>query len=523
MVLRMKGCKKYVLSRKFLANEMDVVTNLLAIAHATERGTEARRRSFQDGYPADIRGSFGRHPGPKTSIRRSKSWQTRTKCVCADIHDSKARMTTSMISGWSKKLRTEKLWKEVNAHFSASKRPGSTSPPLREISWALHACKIAKRTWRMSRWMENSPDSDPIFLTSLDFFASFSSRNVLACVLSLSLSTLPSLCSLSLPLYLSISLALYLSISLSLYLSISLSLYLYVYLSLYICIYLSISICLSVGLSMLSTLFLYSLPLYLSISLLSLSLSLSPSLSLSLFLCSPSLSALSLSFCALPLYLSLSLFVILSLSIFISIYIYIYIYIYLSTLSLHKYTHTFSLSLSLFSLSLSLFLSLSVFLCPLSLCSTHTHTHTHTHTRARALSLSLFLFLSLSLSFSLPVCARVFFKDLVGSARVNILVVLPCSLPCVENARIGRSVKDLALSKRFDDNSEASGKVFGSPFPIEMLPIAYSAIGDESFSDQLLAESRWLHAGYSTKRMRAIQYLCQSHCPAAADLHDSRG
>ena len=55
----------------------------------------ARRGSFWDGYPADIRGPFARISRPKTSVRAVKILE-KNKYFGADIHDPKARTSTTL-------------------------------------------------------------------------------------------------------------------------------------------------------------------------------------------------------------------------------------------------------------------------------------------------------------------------------------------------------------------------------------------------------------------------------------------
>ena len=72
----------------------------------------AQRESFWDGYPTDIRGSFARISRPKTSVRALKILEKKNKHFSADIHDPKARTSTTL-RGFHK-LRSEKLWAEFS-------------------------------------------------------------------------------------------------------------------------------------------------------------------------------------------------------------------------------------------------------------------------------------------------------------------------------------------------------------------------------------------------------------------------
>ena len=72
----------------------------------------AQRGSFWDGRPADIRGSFAPISRPKTSVRAVKILEKKNKHFGADIHDPKARTSTTLRD--FQKLRSEKLWAEFS-------------------------------------------------------------------------------------------------------------------------------------------------------------------------------------------------------------------------------------------------------------------------------------------------------------------------------------------------------------------------------------------------------------------------
>ena len=78
----------------------------------------AQRGSFWDGHPADIRGHSRGYPGPKVRSGRSKSWKN--KHLGADIHDPKARTSTTLRD--FQKLRSEKLWAEFPFPKNADER-----------------------------------------------------------------------------------------------------------------------------------------------------------------------------------------------------------------------------------------------------------------------------------------------------------------------------------------------------------------------------------------------------------------
>ena len=67
-----------------------------------KNGKSVQRGSYWDGHPANIPGSFARMSRPKTSVRAVKILAKKNKHFGADIHDPKARTSTTLRSGFSK-------------------------------------------------------------------------------------------------------------------------------------------------------------------------------------------------------------------------------------------------------------------------------------------------------------------------------------------------------------------------------------------------------------------------------------
>ena len=83
---------------------------LFAIATLFKNEKSAQEEVFGTDIPRTSGGHSRGYPGPKLRSGRSKSWKN--KQFGADIHDPKARTSTTL-RGFQK-LRSEKLWAEFS-------------------------------------------------------------------------------------------------------------------------------------------------------------------------------------------------------------------------------------------------------------------------------------------------------------------------------------------------------------------------------------------------------------------------
>ena len=102
--------------------------------------SRTKNQPKEEVFWADIPRTSGGHsrgyPGPKLRSGRSKSWEN--KHFSADIHDPKARTSTTLRD--LQKLRSEKLWADSVFPYSLCGYPLWTLPVNRH--WCDYSCGI---------------------------------------------------------------------------------------------------------------------------------------------------------------------------------------------------------------------------------------------------------------------------------------------------------------------------------------------------------------------------------------------